>query len=447
MGRLAPVSSDLDPRGIGIELVAAACAAGADDADVFLRDGRLTRLTLQGPHISESTGWQTHLALRVWRAGRCALATSNDASRAGLADLAARTVAAAEGGMRLTPLLAKGDAPHGEDEPLEQPTAADRLAWLEETLAAVGRHPEADAERVTGCYTENLTRTVLVSSRGFAAQYTSPEYRLWLWVESSAGRLVAAGASRRGGDLVAATLAAYERQRTAALDVDTCDVPSGACEVLLPPSVAADLARSLGVLLSADTVLAHFKRLLQYLDRPIAAPAVTLIDDGVLSGGLKSRPIDDEGTPTARTTLIEHGCLRTLLHSRHTAAALGAPPNGKATRPRLWDQPRPTPSAIHFTPGLESPEALSRQVRRGLVVSDALRPGRIQSTTGKFTTVVRGWWVEPGMPRRAVSRVPLAVNIFDLLGAVRACGNDLHFSSLADGAGAPSLLVDRMVVG
>jgi PmbA protein len=187
--------------------------------------------------------------------------------------------------------------------------------------------------------------------------------------------------------------------------------------------------------------------LLTRLDRPIAAPAVTLVDDGALASGLKSRPFDDEGTPTGATTLIERGTLRALLHTLDTAGRLGMAPNGKAVRPNLWQQPRSAPSNVSLQPGDADPGLLRQELRRGLAVVNALRPGRLHSATGKLTAIVQGWWVEEGVPVRPVSGVPLSANIFELLRDVRRCGRDLQHSPLADGAGAPSLLVERMQVG
>jgi PmbA protein len=217
--------------------------------------------------------------------------------------------------------------------------------------------------------------------------------------------------------------------------------------VLLPPSVAADLARSLGALLAAENVLQNLRPLLSHLDQPIASPAVTLVDDGALADGLKSQPIDDEGTATTATTLIERGRLRALLHTLQSADQLGVAPNGKAMRLALWKQPRSVPSNIYVQGGDATPEQLRGQLRRGLAVMSTPRPGRIHPATGKFTVVAQGWWVEDGELVRPVHGVPLSANIFDLLRNVTACGTDLHFSPLADGAGAPSVLIERMQVG
>src|SRR6185503_575675 len=98
--------------------------------------------------------WQTNLALRVWRAGRCALATTNDVDHDDLVAFARRTVAAAESGMPLPALLAEGPTP-----PIDLTTPApyspeERLELLEQVLAAVSDYPEVQHALVTGCYTE-----------------------------------------------------------------------------------------------------------------------------------------------------------------------------------------------------------------------------------------------------------------------------------------------------
>ncbi len=149
----------------------------------------------------------------------------------------------------------------------------------------------------------------------------------------------------------------------------------------------------------------------------------------------------------ATTTLIEQGRLRAFLQTLRSAEELGVEPNGKATRATLWNHPRATPTNIYIPAGEHAPESLRQTMRRGLAVVGVLRPGRVQSATGNFTAVVQGWWVENGVPVQLVSGVPLAANIFHMVRALRARGNDLQFSPLADGAGAPSLLIDQMHAG
>ena len=433
----------------GARLVNAALAAGADHAEAYLRQGGSTRITLQQGHVSESMGMQEGVALRVWCADRLALQTADGVTIADPAAFAGQAVALAQRQGMLSPAMLREEQSHQHfdgsvDEPIVQ---EEKVAELNRLIASMRTDQALTQAIINACYADETHTTALVNSHGFSAAYRSQQHSLWIWIEGAAGHAVAAASSRRWAGLDLGEMEYYLCQQAALLGQTAGQAPTGLYEVLFSPLAAADLARALGWLLTAENVLRDLNVLLKYIDQQIAAPAVTLIDDSTLADGSKSRPIDDEGTPTGATRLIERGRLRTLLHTRRTAARLGVAPNGKAVRGALWEQPHGAPSNIYLQAGDTDPAALRQAIRRGLIVEGVMRPGRIQSTTGKFTIVVQGWWVEQGNPVRRVSGVPLSANIFALLRNVRCCGSDLHFSSLAGGAGAPSLLIEQMQVG
>ena len=433
-------------------LVESALDAGADAADAFLRDGPVHRRTQHQGQIAESAGWHTEVALRAWCGDDCSLTTANDLNPSGFGLLARRSVESArQWGFQRPALLQSDMSPHEWDcWDRDDLGFGQGQAVLHHALAAVRSEPTLANALVSGSYSTAALTTALATSRGFATGYCYQEHRVWLWIEGSDGHLVSAEAARRASGLNPSALGAHLAQRAGAVDpaaTASNGLAAGRCAVLLPPLVAADLARSLGFLLSGDNVVEHLRPLLGRIGKPIAAPSVTLIDDGAAPEGIKGRPFDDEGTPTARAALIEQGRLSELLHTRASAARLGVAPNGKATRARPWRHPQPAPTTIYLAPGDSTPLDLQRLMRSGLVVTSALRPGRIHAATGRFTVLVRGLWIENGDAVRAVSGIPLSANIFELLRAVSATASDLQFSPLADGAGAPSVLVDAMTVG
>lgn len=441
-----------DALDVASYLINAARKAGADEAEVFLHVGPVTTITLQEGHRSESWGYQTELALRLWCADHTAILTTTDFTHEGLTGLARRGVQEArDRGTRLSALLRSGDGPHIYDDDQageEAVESAEKADLLESMVADVQRKRDALDTILNLSYTETALWTVLANSRGLTAASRRQQYKLWVWLEGSGGHLAAAAAGRTFSARPARDLVSYLDTCTSFLEQPASPVPqSGPCQVLLSPGLAADFARSLGHILIADNVLHNLRPLLDRVGTPIAARTLTLIDDGCLPDGLNSCSIDHEGTPMATTTLIENGRLRELLHTLRSAQELGVEPNGKATRSALWNHPRGAPTNMYIPAGEHTPESLRQNIQRGLAVAGVLRPGRVQSATGNFTAIVQGWWIENGTPVQLVSGVPLAANIFQMLRAVRARGNDLQFSPLADGAGAPSLLIDQMQVG
>lgn len=423
--------------------------AGATDADVFLQMGTTTHITWQHEHLAQSSGAVCGLAVRAWRGEKVALLTTTNLVSTHLAALARLVVQEAEQGIALPPYLraSTDEMPTiSADLTEESHNTGEMATAFEELVLAV----QANIETFQGMLHASLTRskltTILLNSRQFQSAYTAHNYRLWTWIEGLASHQTMAIASRNFGDLIPGMLAQQVHVNPAFLAGETQRAPAGYCQAVFSPLAGADIARALGTLFTADRIMGDLKSLFKYVGHRIASPTVTLIDDSMHPVGVKSRPFDDEGTPSQTTTLLERGILKAFLHTQHTAAVLGLPANGKATRAELWKQPQPRMSTIYLQAGQEAPEDLLRQIQRGILVTNVLRPGRIQGRKGKFMTVVQGWWVENGTRMYPVSGVSLTSPIFDLLRNVRACGSDLQFSSLSDGAGSPSILFDKILV-
>jgi PmbA protein len=326
-------------------------------------------------------------------------------------------------------------------------TVEEKIDAIETLLAAVRSNWPLATTILNASYAEASPWIGLVNSHGFAAVYPTTSCSIWTWLEGDAGHLVTATSSQQFADLNLQAIGRYLYERAAFPQQPLMSVPNGRYPVLLPPIAAADLARTLGTLLTGENVLHALRPLRKRLNRAIATTVVTLIDDSTLPSGVKSRPIDDEGTATEATTLIEKGVLKTLLHTRQTAKQFGVPANGKATRSNLWAPPHSAPSNIYLQAGDMPPEALRQEIENGLLVTGILEPGGIQGVAGNFVMLVQGAWVKKGRVIGQVHHVRLSLNIFELLRNIRACGNDLEFSPLLPGAGAPTLLIESMQVG
>lgn len=451
-----------DPFPLARAAVRAAVRAGADDAEAYLETGPVHRINHHAGTTYDTHGHRRELALRVWCGGRCGLVAGEDPDPAQLADraviLARRAgvtspprLRAEAGGLPTDRLLPPDCGPdddtgHGL---IDQVVAAVTGGAATGGTAAVGRAAGGAAAR--GAVSAGLVHTridrVLVNSHGLSIGYTDVAYQLWVWWQTAAGHARAAASARRLADLRPDQLAADLRAQAPDLRGAPASVATGPCPVLLPPVAAADVARAVGGLLSGEHALGDLRPLVGKLGRRIAAPEVTLVDDGTLDGGVRTRPFDDEGTPGQPTVLLDRGRLRGFLHTLETADRLGVAPNGKAARSSLTHPPRPAPSNIYLVAGAVPAADLRAELRRGLLVTGFSRAGRVVASTGRFSAVAHGQWLEPGVAPQPVTRVPLSVGAFALLRNIRGCGDDLVFSPLAGGAGAPTLLLSEMVVG
>jgi len=428
-------------------LVDAAIASGADDAEVYGQFGPTFRIALQWPHSTENGGWQNELALRVWCGQQTSVLVTDQTSPQAFNALALSAVSQAR--RSSTSLDAQLCDTRGSrifpcTRSLIKQTRIEERDALKQLLEEAKRVPRFASAIVNADFLETSPWTVIANSRGCAAAYERHESTVWLWVEHEDGRLAEGLFGPTFSESERKLLVRRLADRASFLDQRTYHVPPGPCEVLLSPSATAGVAATLGTLLAADNVLCNLPALLKHMDQLIAGSAVTVIDDGTVTGGMQGRPVDDEGTPTCSTTLIEEGRLRAFLHTRRTSHQLGVTPNGKATRTALWALPRSAPSNIYIQAGHTVPTELWGQIRRGLIVLHVREPGRIQGGGGRFTITVDGWWVENGEIMYPVAAVNLSANIFALLRSIRQCGNDLEFSFMSNGAGGPSLLVDEM---
>jgi TldD protein len=336
------------------------------------------------------------------------------------------------------------------DEPI-----VDEIVGLAREVAGATR--DCDAGRISALVTVRMLRSrVLVArSDGPLLQETRIYTKVNIEAIARAGSKVRRSQRQHGAPLVADLrrgglhlALAREAAEAALARLDAVAPPVGELTVILGPGGPATLLHeACGHALEADLAQQRSSAYHGCLGTQVAAPEVTLIDDPSSPGHAPFYQFDDEGQPAEATVLIERGELRALLHTLATAQQLGVVPNGKAVRPALWEQPHAAASNIYLRAGDAHPAELRRAIRRGLIVEGVMRPGRIQSSNGTFTLVVHGQWVEAGVPVRRVSGVPLSANIFKLLRGVRQSGADLHFSLLADGAGAPSVLVEHMQVG
>jgi PmbA protein len=287
--------------------------------------------------------------------------------------------------------------------------------------------------------------TALVNSRGLRQSFRTPVQTLWAWFAGPGGHMVEEvyGPGADSLDLDELRHRAAAREAFLATRPRPYEGPPRGV-VVLGPRVTAQLARTTSALFTGNNVQRSLRPLLGRVGRQIASRAISLTDDARLRGALRSRPYDDEGTPTGRIQILAQGRLEGFLHTLRTADELGFEPNGAASRSQIDDDPIALPTNVYFHPGEAAPEALEGEVERGLVLDAPLQRGRIHSETGRFTIACDGWLVERGRRRRAVTDVRFSAQVFELLRSVRACADDLLFSALAFGAGGPTVLLGDM---
>jgi len=190
----------------------------------------------------------------------------------------------------------------------------------------------------------------------------------------------------------------------------------------------------------------------------VAAGGVTVIDDGTLESRRGSLTVDDEGTPTQRTTLIEDGTLVGYMHDRLNARLMGARSTGNGRRQSFAHQPMPRMRNTIMVAGEADPADIVKSVGKGLYAVN-FGGGQVDITSGKFVfSASEAYLIEDGKVTAPVKGATLIGTGHEVLKRVRAIGNDMRLDpgigtcgkngqGVPVGVGLPTLLVDKLTVG
>ena len=250
----------------------------------------------------------------------------------------------------------------------------------------------------------------------------------------------------------------HEAVRLALQALDAQPAPAGTFPVVLSSSAGGTMIHeACGHGLEADLALAGMSAFAGKLGQRVAAEGVTIIDDGTLPHKRGSQAIDDEGHPVSRVVLIENGILKAYLQSRKTSLKMGTEPTGNGRRESYRHLPIPRMRNTFLAPGTEDPEAILKDLDRGLLVK-RMGGGQVDTVTGNFVfQVTEGYWVERGVAQHPVKNATLSGCGPDVLKQLTRIGNDLDHFDIGtcgkDGQGVPvsdgqpTILCPALVVG
>jgi TldD protein len=218
--------------------------------------------------------------------------------------------------------------------------------------------------------------------------------------------------------------------------------PAGTFPVILSSSAGGTMIHeACGHGLEADLALAGVSAFAGKLGQKVAAAGVTIIDDGTLPHKRGSSASDDEGRPAQRVVLIEDGILKGYLQSRKTARRMGVEPTGNGRRESYRHIPIPRMRNTFLAPGFEAPEAIVKDLERGLLVKH-MGGGQVDTVTGNFVfQVTEGYWVEGGAVQYPVKNATLIGCGPEVLMGLTRIGSDLRHFDIGtcgkDGQGVP----------
>jgi PmbA protein len=443
----------LDHRNLAEDLLRAARAEGATDADLVIAAGTDFSVTVRKGEVEKLTdAGSKGLGLRVFAGKRTAICYTSDFSQPALDALVRDSVAMARAS-------GEDDAAGLPDEtqpaeaidlqlhdasPLELPTA-ERIEWARRAeAAALAGGPEISNSE-GGSFSCGEDSVVLANTRGFLGAYRSTTVGMSVVPVAERGGQKERDYWYTNGRGLADLLSPEEVGRIAAertlRRLGARKVATGEAPVVFDPETAADLLGHLFGALSGYAVYRGATFLKGRLGQAVASPLLTVVDEGRRVRGLGSRPFDGEGLRTRRNVPLENGVLRYFLCDAYAARKIGGRPNGCARR-GVGSGPAVGAGNLCFAPGDTPPEAIVGELDRGLYVTDLIGFG-VNLVSGDYSQGAAGRWIEKGRFVYPVHEVTIAGNLKDMLMDVDAVGNDLVWRG---STAAPTLRIAKMTV-
>jgi len=252
---------------------------------------------------------------------------------------------------------------------------------------------------------------------------------------------------------------AREAVRSALVNLDAVDAPAGNMTVVLGPGWPGVLLHeAIGHGFEGDFNRKGTSAFSGSMGQRVAARGVTIVDDGTLAGRRGSLSVDDEGTPSQCTVLVEDGIMKGLIQDKFNARLMGMKATGNGRRESFAHLPMPRMTNTYMLAGQHEPDEILRSVKRGLYAVN-FGGGQVDITNGKFVfSASEAYLIEDGKITRPVKGATLIGAGSEVLKQVSMIGNDLKLDegvgvcgkdgqSVPVGVGQPTLRIDNLTVG
>jgi TldD protein len=438
----------LDPA-VAERVLARALAAGGEFAEVFAeRRGGMSLAIDESRIESVQGGAEQGAGVRVIGGGTIYFAHVDGLDPADL-ERAAGEAAAALRGERAEPRPLRAVA--SEPQPVErrpEDVPAERKAELLRELDERGRAAGADVAQLVASYAEARREVAVANSDGLLSGDDRTRTRIGVQVVARRDGRVETGAETLGGsrgfELLEddpAEIAASAAAKALTL-LDAAPAPAGSMPVVVGGGFGGVLFHEMtGHGLEADHVQKGASVYAGKLGEQVAQPLLSAYDDGRLPGEWGSDAIDDEGTPTQKTRLIEDGRLVSFLYDRLRAERDGVASTGNGRRESFRHLPIPRMTNTYIAPGDAGPEEIIAAVPKGFYAA-SFAGGQVDPATGDFVFgVSEGYLIEDGEVAGPCRGASLIGNCLDALAAIDAVGSDFRMKTGMCGKGGQKVPV------
>ena len=442
---------------------------GADDGELFLEYRQAEALAFDNGRLKQATYDTSHgFGLRAVKDEAVGYAHASDVSE-GAIERAADAVRAVKGGYcghYAAPPSRSNVKLYGEDSPLQNPSFKAK-AQLLQTIDAYARAKDPRVRQVTASIAASWQAVEILRADGEAYRDIRPMVRVNVSVVVGEGNRQETGSDGYGGR------EGYERFiadnawqgavdnaiRQALINLEAVPAPAGEMDVVLGPGwPGVMLHEAVGHGLEGDFNRKKTSAFAGLMGQRVAAKGVTVVDDGTISLRRGSLSIDDEGTPSNRTLLIEDGILVGYMQDRQNARLMGMKPTGNGRRESFGHVPMPRMTNTYMLAGSHEPGEIIASVKNGIYAT-YFGGGQVDITSGKYVfQCTEAYRIENGKIGAPIKGAMLVGNGPTDMHRVSMIGNDLALDKgigtcgkngqgVPVGVGQPTLRIDRITVG
>ncbi len=443
---------------------------GIDGADLYFQLSRSESWALEDGIVKEgSHSIEQGVGVRALSGEKTGFAYSDEIVLPALTQAAQAARAIARSGQQTSLAAWQGRAGHQLYVPLDPLSTLSETAKVQlmEMLDREARKFDPRVQQVMVSLASTHDVVLIAGSDGTLAADVRPLVRLnvSVIVEQNGRREQgsAGGGGRVGYDYFLENERglnfAREAVRHALVNLDAVAAPAGTMQVVLGPGWPGVLLHeAIGHGLEGDFNRKGSSAFAGRIGQRVASEQCTVVDNGTLAHRRGSLNLDDEGTPTQCTTLIENGILKGYLQDKLNARLMGVAPTGNGRRESYAHLPMPRMTNTYMLAGKYAPEEIIASVDKGLYAVN-FSGGQVDITSGKFVfSASEAYLIEKGKITRPVKGATLIGNGPDVLMRVSMVGNDLKLDdgvgtcgkegqSVPVGVGQPTLRIDGLTVG
>ncbi|MEO0828972.1 MAG: metalloprotease TldD [Pseudomonadota bacterium] len=443
--------------------------AGADDGELFLERSRSEVVTYDDGRVkTASYNASEGFGLRAVRGETAGYAHSTEISEVALKRaVETARLAIGDGGGVLAPApIATNTKLYGDADPIAGTTFPVKIDTLRE-IDAYARGLDSRVVQVSASFSAGLQEVEILRPEGNAVRDTRPMTRLYVSVIVEQDGLREQGSDGGGGRVGLDGLLDPERWqasvrealRIALVNLSAEPAPAGIMDVVLGPGWPGILLHeAVGHGLEGDFNRKEASAFAGLMGERVAAPGVTVLDDGTIPDRRGSISVDDEGTPSGKNVLIEDGILVGYMQDRQNARLMGVAPTGNGRRQSFAHIPMPRMTNTYMLPGQSDPADILADLKDG-IYAVGFGGGQVDITNGKFVfSCTEAYRVKDGKVGAPVKSATLIGDGATALKQIRAVGNDLKLDPgigncgkngqwVPVGVGQPTLMIGGLTVG